>query len=70
MSNVSIGTKCPLCREQDTIEIPEEGFFAWRHGQYIQDALPELDAGKREQLITGTCPSCWTLMFGEEKDYA
>ena len=58
MSNVSIGTVCPLCRKLDTLEI----------GAYIQDALPELDADKREQLITGTCPSCWTRMFGEERD--
>jgi cytochrome c553 len=66
MSNVSVYTVCPLCHEPDTLEIPEEGFLAWRNGQYIQDALPELSADKREQLITGTCPSCWTDMFGEE----
>jgi hypothetical protein len=34
----------------------------------IQDALPDLDKSLREQMMTGTHPSCWELMMHDEED--
>ena len=37
----------------------------WQAGELIQNAMPNLDADSREQLISGTCPKCWDEMFGD-----
>jgi len=42
--------------------------MAWESGVLIQEALPMLNAGQREMLISGTCDDCWTEMFGEPED--
>lgn len=62
---VSIATLCGVCQEVDTIEVDSVGYGKWCAGEFIQDAMPELDADKREQLISGTCPECFEKMFGE-----
>jgi len=64
---IAIKSTCPLCEESAVIEVPIAGFNKWQNGAYIQDALPELDADTREQLITGTCPPCWTRLFNAEE---
>ena len=33
-------------------------------GEYIQRVFPELDAGKREFLMTGVSPAEWDALFG------
>lgn len=62
---VSIATLCGVCQEVDTIEVDSVGYGKWCAGELIQDAMPELDADRREQLISGTCPECFEKMFGE-----
>jgi hypothetical protein len=42
--------------------------MAWQSGEYIQDALPMLNAGEREMLISQTCNDCWADLFGEPED--
>ena len=66
MSNITVTTTCPLCKENAEIEVDTHGFIAWKGGVHIQDAMPKLSADVREQLISGTCNPCWSLMFGEE----
>lgn len=55
---------CVMCKDEHVIHITEEQYTAWQLGKYIQDAMPEIDAGKRELLISGTCPKCWEKLFG------
>lgn len=59
--------KCTMCDEEITIDIPQpwvRGFVNWAEGEeLIQNALPEMDAGDREVLVSGVCKICWASMF-------
>ena len=55
---------CGWCDKGGAVEVPAVGFFARQLGAAIQDAYPDLDKSLREQLMTGTHPSCWNKMFG------
>jgi len=62
---------CRKCGNNFEFEIDAEKFTAWQNGEMlIQDALPDLSAGERELLISGTCDACWKEMFGsmDEED--
>lgn len=63
-----IKTKCPICGEEHHIECSKEGYEAFKNGECIQIALPELSANEREMLVTGTCPRCWDLLFPDEDE--
>ena len=56
---------CPFCQKTAQIEVVAEEFEDWQAGELIQNAMPNLDADSREQLISGTCPKCWDEMFGD-----
>lgn len=62
---------CPVCGATSIMDVASEGYAKWKGGGLIQDALPELDAGAREMLITGIHPDCWRKVFGpdEEEEY-
>lgn len=59
-----ISVPCADCREIKHLTVNTEHYKSWRKGAMIQVAMPELDAGDRELLISGTCPACWRLMWG------
>ena len=59
---------CQHCGTSETISAPVTAFMAWESGDFIQDALPMLTAGEREMLISQTCDSCWTEIFGDAED--
>lgn len=43
-----------------------EGYHLWRTGgAAIQDALPSLSVGDREQIKTGIHSECFEAMFGD-----
>ena len=63
---ISIAVECPFCGCVNFINVPFEGYNAWKNGELIQNAMPELSADEREMLISGICPDCWDNMFGEE----
>jgi hypothetical protein len=68
MSNTTlVRVACPMCRESRTLEVPADGFERWQSGELIQNAMPELSADDREQLISGTCGKCWTELFGSDE---
>jgi len=61
-----IDLPCQVCGKNCTLLIDKQGFEDWLNGEkYIQDALPELTAGERELLISGTCDDCWKEIWGE-----
>lgn len=58
---------CKYCDKVFTFEVDEAGFEKWDSGkEFIQEALPDLSAGQRELLISGTCDDCWKQFFGDE----
>jgi hypothetical protein len=56
---------CVECRKPVEFEVDELGIAAWRHGDLIQHALPDLPASLREMLITQICPICFDKLFAE-----
>ena len=61
---------CWRCKTTHVIDVPDDGHAEWGQGMPIQDALPELSAGEREMLLSGTCDPCFDEMFPvtEEED--
>ena len=58
--------ECVGCSQESAINADQRDVESWRDGELIQDAMPYLDADQREMFISGTCPTCWTKMFGED----
>ena len=56
---------CICCNKQHVIRVNQEGYKAWRRGELIQNALPNVSPEDREMLISGICPVCWDKMFEE-----
>ena len=54
---------CIVCKGRSTIQVPEDGFEAWRSGTFAQIAFPDLSAADRELLISGTHAECWGQIF-------
>lgn len=63
-----VAVHCPFCQKSAEVEVPVKGFLAWQSGELIQNAMPEVDADSREQLISGTCSKCWDKMFPCSED--
>lgn len=62
---LAVTTRCKFCRRDTVVLVDEAGYNAWRGGELIQHALPELSITQREQLISGTCQPCWDAIFAE-----
>lgn len=59
--------KCMICGRTATLEVNASGYLDWKCGMLIQKALPQLTAGQRELLITGTHEECFKRMCGETR---
>ena len=59
---------CWNCETSHVVEVPAAGWKAWRSGELIQDALPELSADDRELLMSGTCGPCFDNFFPPDSD--
>lgn len=59
---------CLMCRGDTTLQIPDDEWEAWQKfpRAHIQNAIPSLDAGQRELLISQTCEACFTKLFKDE----
>ena len=63
----TIDVKCNMCKETTQITVPFAKLQRWlKFGDYIQDVFPELTPDNRELLISGTCPTCFKKLFGDE----
>lgn len=58
---------CGQCGDRCSIVVPLEGFYAWKRGELIQNALPNLTPSERELLISQTCDGCWGGLGGRER---
>ena len=56
---------CPFCGAVHEVEVDTDEFLAWRSGELIQNAMPDLSPTKREQFISQPCPRCQLKVFGE-----
>ena len=71
MTTETHAIECWNCLQPHVIEVSSEGYAEWQGGELIQEALPELSAGERELLMSGTWDPCWDELFGdfaEEED--
>ena len=50
---------CRKCGETQTIFVSAESYQAWKNGEYIQNAMPQLSAYEREMFKTKTCSVCF-----------
>ena len=55
---------CPICGKEHSVVVDFDKFMQWTKGALIQNAMPELNATQREQLISGICPECQEKIFG------
>lgn len=63
------GVQCRHCRITYSIMYNRQDMVDWLSGSgFIQDLMPYLSAGERELLISGTCDSCFSEMFGIDNE--
>lgn len=63
--DMSLIVSCRTCREPQRIDVNADDWARWKGGEYVQVAMPYLDADQREMLISATCSFCWEKMFGD-----
>jgi len=57
--------ECEHCKKSYSFEVRENGFEAWENGEYIQDALYDIEDWQRELLMSSTCNDCFDKVFGD-----
>jgi hypothetical protein len=61
--------QCIRCGENGLVTVFANDLIDYLHNnKHVQNAFPYLDAGEREQIMTGTHPKCWEKMFPEEDE--
>lgn len=58
---------CTVCGKRHRFTLNREAFDAWQDHEYIQNAFPNMSAGDREILISGTCDKCFHELFPPEE---
>ena len=61
---INVEITCPFCGADHAVEVNLAQFEAWRNGEVIQKAMPDLTPTEREQLISHICPECQDDIFG------
>ena len=69
MSNtIVVKTKtCTVCGQYEMWSLDKDSVMRWHEGENIQRVFPDMSAGDREILISGTHPACWDKLFSEEE---
>jgi hypothetical protein len=57
---------CVVCGQPSHVELTDDELAAYLGRRFVQEAFPNWSADRRELLISGTHPACWTEAFGEE----
>lgn len=67
--DTSTVVQCRHCGVGYSIIYNRQDMVDWLAGSgYIQDIMPYLSAGERELLISSTCDSCFSEMFGIDNE--
>ena len=59
---------CTVCGEYEVWSLDRQAVESWQAGENIQNAFPDMNAGDREILISGTHPACWEKLFPKEDE--
>ena len=60
---------CVHCGHWEWLEVDIDRYQRWHAREIlVQDAFPHLSAPQRELILSGTCPTCWDGMFGNEDE--
>jgi hypothetical protein len=60
---------CFHCSERGYVKVKTPDLFDYlERRKHVHKAFPYLDAGQREQIMTGIHPACWDVMFPEPED--
>jgi len=65
---VIIKGPCFVTHKEYSVTVSLKSFLAWEISDHIQDAMPDLSAGDREFLISGTSPEGWKELFSNDED--
>ena len=62
-----IERESPLSGNKNVLDVPVTlaQYAAWKGGELIQRAMPNLSADEREFLMTGITPEEWENTFGD-----
>ena len=59
---------CFVCGKKGEVVVSVDAYNAWTSGDGpIQQFMPEMPAELREQLISGTHPACWDVVWGNNE---
>jgi hypothetical protein len=58
---------CTVCDNYEVWSLDRQAVMRWQEGENIQNVFPDMSAGDREVLISGTHPACWIELFGEDE---
>lgn len=62
---------CPLCREIYKLQLSDYERYQYENyifsDGYIQEDMPTLNLVEREFILTGYCPECQKVIFGNGK---
>jgi len=64
--NLELTIVCPFCGKLFSVAVREEDYTRYQNGALVQNAFPYLTATEREALVSGMCPDCQGVYFGEE----
>lgn len=59
----TVTVKCKMCGTPKGVEVPVVGYAEWKAGNFIQEAMPNVSVDDHELLVSGTCPTCWGVVF-------
>ena len=59
---------CLHCGNDSEIRVDWLKYQMWQGGGLIDRIFPEMSAGQREMMISGTHPFCWKEMFDESEE--
>ena len=59
---------CTVCNNYEVWSLDRQAVMRWRDDTNIQEAFPDMSAGDREVLISGTHPACWDKLFPKEEE--
>ena len=58
---------CPICKKISSVKIKDwDAYLRWKAGGFIQDVFPDMTAGQRETLMSGSHEECFDKAFPEE----